>query len=148
MCALGLCRCALLDCRRGTRHDETVDAPVTDLGSTKHAALLRARFSLVAVCLIALASGFFGWYARDRSGPPARLPEHEVLGTVSSVDATGLCLQPDDAKTPTTCASTIALSPQRFAVSIGTRMLGSYSVFPSGDKGAGVFMWVTLQPTG
>jgi len=70
-----------------------------------------------------------------------------VFGTVSSVDATGLCLQPDDVHAPKTCASTIALSPERLAVTVCTRMLGRYSVFAAGDKAAGVFMWVTLQPT-
>ena len=119
--------------------------PAADLGSSTASVPRRTRPPLVVVCLIALVGGLIGWIARDWSQPAARLPEHQVLGTVSSLDSTGLCLQPDDINTPKTCASTIAVSPQPLTIPIGTRMLGSNSVFPSGDKGAGVFIWVTLQ---
>jgi hypothetical protein len=117
----------------------------TDLGVSNAYVSLRRRSSLVLVCLVALLGGLIGWYVRDSSEPQARLPEHQVLGTVSSVDATGLCLQPDDINTPKTCASTVAVAPQPLTIPTGTRMLGSYSVFPSGDNAPGVFIWVMLQ---
>jgi hypothetical protein len=101
---------------------------------------------LLIVCVVGFACGLAGWLARDWSQSDPRLPEHQVAGTVSSIDATGLCVKPDDISADSTCASTVAISPDRVDIPIGTRVRGSYSVFPS-DKGAGVFMWVTLAPT-
>lgn len=115
-------------------------------------ALSRTRKSsatLVVVGAAALLSGLIGWSAREWTQPQPRLPEHRVAGTVSSVDANGICLMPDDINAQPTCASRVALAPVALPVRIGSRMHGSYSVFPGGDDDSvpGAFIWVTLQPT-
>ncbi len=121
-----------------------------DLATTQAVLVGRTKRTIVFVCIvIALAGVLTGWSARELTQAVPRVPQqHQVAGTVSTVDATGLCIKPDDINMQPTCASTVALLPQPFHIAVGTRVQGTYSVFPGGDHAPGVFLWLAVTPTG
>ena len=97
--------------------------------------------TVAIVLAVGILGGLIGWFANDWMQPEPRLPEVHVVGTIGKFEASGTCVKPDSANEGDVCASTIATGPTSF--SVGTRVRGAYSVFPSEDRGP--LIWVSLE---